>query len=278
MKAQLYNLQGKKVKEIDLPKQFSEEIRQDIIKKAVLVVQSINRQAYGVKPDAGKRFSAVLSRRRRDYKGSYGHGISRVPRKTMWRRGRQFGWVGAFAPGTVAGRTAHPPKAEKKWWKNINKKEKRKAIRSALAATMKPKLVKERGHKFENSLIIVNKFENLKKTKEVKDVLLKLGLQKELERITIRKVRAGRGKSRGRKYKIKKGPLLVISKSCPLEKSSINLQGIDICIVNKLNAELLAPGADIGRLTIYTEDAINKLDKEKLFTQNYKVLKKETKK
>lgn len=277
MKAKLYDLQGKKVKEIDLPKQFSEEIRQDIIKKAVLAIQSRNRQPYGTKPDAGRRFSAVLSRRRRDYKGSYGHGISRVPRKTMWRRGRQFGWVGAFAPGTVAGRKAHPPKTDKNWVQDINKKEKRKAIRSALTATMKPELVKKRGHKFENSLIIENKFEKLNKTKEVKDVLLKLGLQKELERIEIKKIRAGKGKARGRKYKIKKGPLLVISKSCPLEKAS-NLQGVDICIVNRLNAELLAPGADIGRLTIYTEDAINKLDKEKLFTQNYKAPKKENKK
>lgn len=271
MKAPLYNLEGKKLKEIELPEQFNEEIRPDIIKKAVLVIQSHNRQPYGVKPDAGKRASAVLSRRRRNYKSSYGHGISRIPRKTMWHRGRQFGWVGAFAPGTVGGRKAHPPKAEKKWWEFINDKERKKAIRSALAATMIPELVKKRGHKFESSLVIENKFENLKKTKEIKEILVKLGLQKELERIAIRKIRAGKGTRRGRKYKLKKGPLLVVSKTCPLQKSVKNLQGIDICVVHNLNTELLAPGTDVGRLTIYTEGAINRLEKEKLFMQSHKL-------
>ncbi len=278
MKAPLYNLQGKKIKEIDLPIQFNEEIRPDIIKKAILAIQSHNRQPYGVKPDAGKRASAVLSRRRKNYKSSYGHGISRVPRKTMWHRGRQFGWVGAFAPGTVSGRQAHPPKAEKKYWEFINIKERRKAIRSALSATMISKLVEKRGHKFNQSLVIENKFEELKKTKDVVNVLIKLGLQDELKRISKKKIRAGKGKNRGRKYKIKKGPLLVVSKACPLEKSAKNLQGIDVCIINNLNSELLAPGADIGRLTIYTENSVNKLAKEKLFMQDYKEPKKEIKK
>lgn len=277
MKANLYDLQGNKIKEIVLPRQFDEEIREDIIKRAVLAVQSHNRQPYGPKSDAGKRASAALSRRRKSYKTAYGHGISRVPRKTMWHRGMQFGWVGAFAPGTRGGRAAHPPRPERIWGEKINKQERRKAIRSALAATVNPELIKLRGHKFENAPIIIdNKFENLKKTKDVEGVLIKLGLQKELDRISKKIIRAGKGKMRGRKYKIKKGPLIVISKSCPLEKSIINLQGIDICHVENLNAELLAPGTMIGRLTIYTEDSINKIEKEKLFTNEYK--KKETKK
>ena len=45
-------------------------------------------------------------------------------------------WVGAFAPGTVGGRRAHPPKSEKIWSKKINKKENAKAIRSAISATL----------------------------------------------------------------------------------------------------------------------------------------------
>lgn len=273
MKAQIYDLEGKKLKEIDLPKQFEEEVRPDIIKKAVLAVQSHNRQAYGAKPNAGERQSAVLSRRRRDFKTAYGHGISRVPRKTMWARGTQFGWVGAFAPGTVGGRRAHHPKVTKKWWEIINKKERRKAIRSALSAAAISALVKQRGHRFDFEhlpLIIEDKFENLKKTKEIGSVLVKLGLEKELKRISEKKIRAGRGKSRGRKYQIKKGPLIVVSKSCPLEKSAANIQGVEVCNVKNLNAELLAPGTIPGRLIIFTENAIHKLDKEKLFTQDYK--------
>ena len=44
MKANYFNIQGKKEKSIELPEQFSEPIRPDLIHKAVLVVQSNNRQ------------------------------------------------------------------------------------------------------------------------------------------------------------------------------------------------------------------------------------------
>ena len=48
--------------------------------------------------------------------------------------------------------------------------------------------------------------------------------------------------------------------------------------MNELNAELLAPGTAPGRLTLYTQAAIAKLEKEKLFTeQRAKPAKKATK-
>ncbi|MBR9691209.1 50S ribosomal protein L4, partial [Candidatus Woesearchaeota archaeon] len=71
--------------------------------------------------------------------------------------------------------------------------------------------------------------------------------------------------TRGRKYKKKKGILFVVSKDCSLEKAARNIPGIDIAVVNSLNAKLLAPGAVPGRLTLFTEAAIDKLEKEKLF-------------
>ena len=136
MKADVFGLDGKKVKSIELPEQFNEEYEPDLIKRAILVIQSHNRQPYGVAYQAGMIHSAKLSRRRRNYKGSYGKGISRVPRKTMWRRGMQFGWVGANAPGMVGGRRSHPPKAYKNWDLKINIKERKKAIRSALSGSL----------------------------------------------------------------------------------------------------------------------------------------------
>lgn len=269
MKAKLKSIDGKSGKEMVLPKQFNEPVRNDIIKLAVLSLQSIKRQPYGAKPGAGMRASAELSRRRHNYRGSYGLGISRVPRKIMSRRGTRMNWVGAFAPGTVGGRRAHPPKAEKIWEKKINKKERRKAIRSALSATVIAELVKKRGHLINDyPLIIEDKFENLEKTKEVRQVLEILGLKEELKRCSVRKIRAGKGKSRGRKYKTKKGPLLVVSKDCKLMKSASNILGVDVEIVNNLNAELLAPGTMPGRVSIYTESAIKKLEEDRLFTNN----------
>jgi large subunit ribosomal protein L4e len=263
----LLNLEGKKVKEINLPNQFNEEYHPNLIWRAFITIQSNKRQPYGTKEHAGMRYSAKLSRRRRDYKRSYGYGISRVPRKVLWRRGSQFGFVGAEAPGTVGGRRAHPPKAEKIWDKKINIKERRKAIRSALSATLNKDLVLKRNHQIPilYPLIIENKFEDISKTKDVIKILETIGLKKELSRINIRKVRAGKGKNRSRKYRNKTGPLIIVSKKCKLIESAKNINGINIVPVNLVNVELLAPGSHAGRLTLYTEAAIEKMEKENLF-------------
>jgi len=86
-----------------------------------------------------------------------------------------------------------------------------------------------------------------------------------LKRSLIKKIRAGIGKLRGRKYQKKKGLLIVVSENCPLSKSARNLPGVEIVTPNQLNAELLAPGKMIGRITLYTENAVNKLEQDKLF-------------
>ena len=266
MKANVLSLDGKKLKQVDLPIQFDEEIRSDLIKRAFLAVKSNSRMSYGAKPKAGMRASAKLSRRRREYRGAYGYGISRVPRKILTRRGRQFFWVGAVAPGTVKGRRAHPPKAEKDFSQKINLKEKRKALRSALSATTNNELVKTRGHLIENvPLVIEDKFESMIKTKDVLSLFVKIGLDKEIERTNEKKVRAGKGKARGRKYNIKKGPLVIVSDECKLIKAAENILGVDVAKVSSLNVDLLAPGAVPGRLCVWSNKAIEKLGKEKLY-------------
>src|SRR3989344_1611747 len=131
---------------VKLPLQFEEQVRPDLIRKAYQYYASHKRQPWGADPEAGKRSSATVSRRRRQYRGAYGIGISRVPRKILSRRGRRMNWVGAFAPNTVGGRRSHPAKADKIWTKKINKKERRKAIRSAISATVLKDLVAKRGH------------------------------------------------------------------------------------------------------------------------------------
>lgn len=267
MKTAILNLEGKEVKQIELPKQFNEPVREDLIKRAVQVIQSHKKQSYGAKEGAGMRYSSDISKRRRKYRGCYGHGGSRTPRKVLSRNGEQFNWEGATAPNTKGGRRAHPPKSEKKIELKINEKERKKAIRSAIAATAILDIVKKRGHQIEKlNMIIENGLEDINKTKDAKKLLESLQLTKELERVKEKKVRAGKGKLRGRKYTKKKGPLLVVSKKCNLIKSAKNIAGIEIATVESLNAELLAPGTKPGRLTIWSEAAIQRLDKEKLFT------------
>ena len=269
MKAKLFSPDGALSGDVELPQQFQEVIRPDLIKRAVLALQSHRMQPHGVDPDAGKKYSSKLSRRRRAYKGAYGIGISRVPRKILSHRGTRFNWMASTAPNTVGGMEAHPPQTSKNLSRGINIKERRKAIRSALAASVTKEFVAKRGHLFgEYPLALENAVEDMKKTKEVLALLRKIGFEKELERSAKKTERTGDARRRGRAYKKRKGPLFVVSKKCSLMRSALNIPGVEIVEVSSLNAELLAPGAVPGRLTLYTKAAIERLGKEGLFTDS----------
>lgn len=272
MNLKILNSKAKESGKIDMPSQFKEPVRADLIKRAVQTILANNRQSYGVKPEAGKRASAYLSKRRRKYKGTYGIGQSRTPRKVMSRNGTRFHHVGAVVPQTVGGRRAHPPKAEKIWTQKINEKENRKAIRSAMSSTVIKEIVEQRGHKIPEAFpfILSDEITNIKKTSELMDLLKTLGFEEELKRVSQRKVRAGKGKARGRKYKARTGILFVVTEMCNLVYASNNVPGCDVVLAKNLNAYLLAPGTHPGRLTLYTESAIKQIAEEKLFTKDYK--------
>jgi len=266
MKLDILDISRNKVGEVDLPMQFDEYVREDLVRRSFLVLRSNKRQSYGAMPEAGKRASSNLSKRRRKYRGMYGFGISRTPRKILSRRGTRMYWVGAFSPNTVGGRRAHPPKSEKILQKKINKKERKKAIRICIAASVNSDLVKKKGHIIPENypFILDNKFEDLSKTKELIEVLKTFDLKKELDRVSKRNIRAGKGKVRGRRYKTKNGPLIVISKESSIVKAVDNIPGIDVVNVKNLNVEMLGNGVP-GRLTLWTLGAIETLDKNKLF-------------
>ncbi len=268
MKVPVYNLEGKKVKEIELPSIFSTPVRLDIIKRAVIAAQKNRIQPYGAKVKAGRESSAKFRGIRRGYGHSYNWGVSRLPR-LMLPGGRRIGRV-VNVPQAVKGPRAHPPKPWKVWLHKINKKERRLAIRSALAATALLELVKKRGHRVPSNMVVpvvvTDDFEELSRTKDVREFLLKLGLEEELERASRKKVRAGKGKMRGRRYKKAKGPIIIVSSTDkPVIKAARNIPGVDAVAVNLLNAELLAPGTHAGRLAIISEAALKKLEEEKLF-------------
>ncbi len=263
--AKIITTDGKEDGSTDLPIQFEERERDDIVKKAVHSIQSKNRQPYGADKKAGLKHVTDWVQRNRAYRGNRGKSYpsSRTPRKITFRRGMQMSGPGGEAPQTVGGRRAHPPKAEKDFTKEINDKERRKAIRSAIASTANPEKVKERGHRIGNidlPLVVEGELEELQKTKDVKEVLKSIGLEEELERCQEKKIRAGKGKMRGRKYKRKVGPLLVIEEDKGIRRAARNIPGVQVARVEDLNAGLLAPGAVSGRLTVWTENALNKLD------------------
>ena len=177
----------------------------------------------------------------------------------MSKKGSQFNWEGAASPNTKGGRRAHPPKAVSMInTLKINKKEIKLAFKSALSATASEKYLLKKYDslkKLEKNFPFV--ISNIKKIK-IKEFLngLKNILGEGLYNIAIKKksVRAGKGKMRGRKYKSNAGMLLVIGKDEKLKAT-----GFDIVNVNKLGILDLAKGG-LGRLTIYTEDAIKYLE------------------
>ena len=246
MKAQISTIDGGSAGEIELPAVFGESYRPDLIKNAVLALQSERYQPHGTDPRAGFRTSAE----------SWGSGraVAQLPRLKNGSRAARI-------PQAVGGRAAHPPKVEKKLVRKINKQEKRLAIRSAIAATMNEELISARGHLFEGTVPVVfeDAFEGLTTAKDVVAALSIAGVYTDIQRSAdSRKVRAGRGKLRGRRYKQRKSVLIVTSET-PL-RAAVNLAGVDVVAVGELNAELLAPGTQAGRLTVWTAAALKKLE------------------
>lgn len=255
-----YSLKGKPNSKVDLPVHFETPFRPDVIRRAVLAVQSRRRQPHGVDKRAGKKTTAES--------WQTGHGRSRVPR--VKGGGTNAANKGAFAPGTVGGRVAHPPKAEKILVERINKKENRLAIRSAIAATGNKNIVCRRGHRVDSvpelPLVVDDKLETVTTTKEFREIVSALGLEDDLMRaVKGRKVRAGKGKMRGRKMKTPKSFLIVVGEDKGVGLAARNLPGVDVVEVQYLNAELLAPGTHPGRLVLWTKSAIDRLEKEALF-------------
>jgi large subunit ribosomal protein L4e len=266
MKVTIVNTKNAQTGSVTLPAVFNEVVRPDLIYRAVVASQANARQPYGASPTAGKRHSVDLSKRRRDYKGTYGKGISRTPRKTLSRNGSQMMWVGAFAPNTRGGRQAHPPKAEKVWDVKINDQERIKAFKSALSATMQPSFVQARGHKIPAQFPVVldTEFEQVAKTKDMLVALHGLGLADELARCQVSKTTSGKSARRGRSHKTAIGPLLVVSDSKQARskttlKSAQNIPGVQVVALSQLCVEDLAPGTHPGRLTLFTKAAIEQM-------------------
>ncbi len=257
----IFDANGNAAGDVKLPGVFSTPYKPAVIKRAVLAEQSQARQPYGSDVLAGKRTSAHYHGKRKYRFSMMNKELSRIPRI----HGKGAGYMtlrARFAPHAVKGRQAHPPKADKVWAQKINKKERALAIKSALAATSNAELVRARGHIFDAHvpIIIDDFFEDTKKTKDVSSLLGRI-MRGELERCGERKVRAGRGKMRGRRYRKKTGPLIIVSKKCPLLKTARNIPGVDVAVCDNLSAGLLAPGTHAGRLSVFTKASLGKIGK-----------------
>ncbi|MFA5763788.1 MAG: 50S ribosomal protein L4 [archaeon] len=261
MKANIIGIDGTSKGNIELPAVFETEYKPKLIKRAVQSMQTKQKQAKGADPRAGLKTTAL-------YQGMRGKPTpwrtintdkARLPR-TKNRRYLLYGRVGRVAQ-SVGGRSPNAPLSWKIIIEKINKKEKKLALASAIAATTDKLLV---GKRFivekELPIVIDDAFEGQNKTKSIVEILAKIGAGKDLENAKDKtRKRAGKGKARGRTKKQKKSILIVTGSNKPVLKASRNLPGVDSVTVNSLNIELLAPGTEAGRLVVWTTSAIKAL-------------------
>merc|ERR1719401_3388930 len=121
-----------------------------------------------------------------------------------------------------------------------------------------------RGHRIgevsELPLVVSDGAESVQKTKQAIETLKKLGCGEELNKvIDSKKVRAGKGKMRNRRYTMRRGPLVVYGEDNGIVRAMRNIPGVETANVSRLNLLKLAPGGNFGRFVIWTKGAFKKL-------------------
>ncbi|KAB8303319.1 hypothetical protein EYC80_004756 [Monilinia laxa] len=246
---------------IPLPKVFTSPIRPDIVQTVHTGMAKNKRQPYAVSEKAGHQTSAE----------SWGTGraVARIPRVSGG--GTHRAGQAAFGNMCRSGRMFAPTKVWRKWHQKINLGQKRFATVSALAASGVPALLFARGHQIsevaEVPLVINSEvFEGAKiaRTSAAAGLLKTVGALADVEKVKgSRKLRAGKGKLRGRRHRQRRGPLVIYDAKVDgkeLVRGFRNLPGVETSDVYALNLLQLAPGGHLGRFIIWTSSAFKALD------------------
>lgn len=251
----VFSLSGDKSGETSLPAVMTAPLRPDIVQFVHTNMNKNKRQAYAVSIRAGKQVSA----------SSWGTGraVARIPR--VGGGGTSRSGQGAFGNMCRGGRMFAPTKTWRKWHRKINTSQKRYAVASALAASAVPALVMARGHVIDEvpevPLVLENAVESTKKTSVAKDVLSAVGALDDVEKAGYsKKIRAGKGKMRNRRYTMRRGPLVIYKSNDGVEQAFRNLPGVELCCVDRLNLLQLAPGGHMGRFCVWSQAALEALD------------------
>ncbi|WBW72085.1 60S ribosomal protein L4 [Schizosaccharomyces osmophilus] len=252
----VYNKDGAVSSEtIALPFVFKAPIRPDLVRSVHTAVAKNKRQPYAVSEKAGHQTSAE----------SWGTGraLARIPR--VGGGGTHRAGQAAFGNMCRSGRMFAPTKTWRKWHVKVNQNEKRYAIASAVAASGVPSLLLARGHRVEEiaevPLVIEDSIQTIQKTKEAVALLKKLKAFRDVAKVTnSRKLRAGKGKLRNRRYVQRRGPLVVFNEDAGIVKAFRNVPGVELVNVRRLNLLQLAPGGHLGRFVIWTKSAFDLLD------------------
>lgn len=240
---------------VTLPAVFAAPIRSDVVHYVHTLMAKNSRQAYAVNIESGMQHPAE----------SWGTGraVSRIPR--VPGGGTSASGQGAFGNMCRGGRNFGPTKVWRKWNRKINVNQRRFAVASALAASAIPPLVMARGHLIdqvqEMPIVISTDIESTKKTSAFLKIMKAVGCDGDIEKVQdSKKIRAGKGKMRNRRYTMRRGPLVVYDAADGIQFAARNIPGIELVQVERLNLLQLAPGGHMGRLIVWTEAAFKKLD------------------
>uniref|UniRef100_A0A452FWG7 Large ribosomal subunit protein uL4 n=1 Tax=Capra hircus TaxID=9925 RepID=A0A452FWG7_CAPHI len=220
-------------KNVTLPAVFKAPIRPDIVNFVHTSLRKNNRQPYAVNELAGHQTSAEA--------------VARIP---IVRGGRTH----CSGQGTW-----------RRWHRRVNTTQKRYAICSALAASALPVVVMSKGHRIEEvpelPLVVEDKVEGYKKTKEAVLLLKKLKAWNDIKKVyASQQMRAGKGKTRNQSRIQHRGPCIIYNEDNGIIKAFGNISGITLLNVSKLNILKLAPGSHVGHFCIWTKSAFRKLD------------------
>jgi len=159
-----------------------------------------------------------------------------------------------------------PLRIWRRWHRKVNLRQRRHALAAAISSTAVTPLVMARGHHIDTlpqlPLVFSNEVNNVSQTKEAFAFLARYGVDADIKRVEESKaLRAGKGKMRNRRWKVRRGPLVIgDDHSKNLARAVGNIAGVDYINVNRLNIRVLAPGGHIGRLCIWTQSALQSLN------------------
>jgi large subunit ribosomal protein L4e len=252
----VYNEKNVKVEStVKLPGVYRTPVRPDIVCKTHQQMSMNSRQPYSVNKYAGHQTSAE----------SWGTGraVARIPR--VRGGGTHRSGQGAFGNMCRGGRMFAPTKTWRRWHRKINIKQKRYAMCSAIAASGVPALVMAQGHVIDGinevPLVVTDNIQSFKKTKEAVTFLRRSKAWQDVAKVYASKTtRAGKGKNRNTRFKMKRGPLVVYEQDEGLVKAFRNIPGVETLCVTSLNLLKIAPGGHLGRFIIWTESAFKRLD------------------
>lgn len=110
-------------------------------------------------------------------------------------------------------------------------------------------------------------------------MLKAVGAGPDIEKVKkSKKLRAGKGKLRGRRFRQRRGPLVVYNPETDGKEIGLafrNIPGVEAQSVFALNLLQLAPGGHLGRFIIWTSSAFEALDKVYGSTKEASALKKD---